>query len=97
MMPGCLSDHLAGNWSYSRLYIPKAPWLQAYGDAATTGSWEQAGATFLLLLLYGAAVIPLVYLYSFGFSAPSACQVRFSCCKDKGAFRQLHLCAEHLL
>ena len=56
------------------------PWcLQAYGDAATTGSWEQAGATFLLLFLYGAAVIPLVYLYSFGFSTPSACQVSLSC------------------
>ena len=52
--------------------------LQAYGDEATTGSWEQAGATFLLLFLYGAAVVPLVYLYSFGFSTPSACQVAAS-------------------
>ena len=47
-----------------------------YGNAATTGSLQQAGGTFLLLWLYGAAVVPLVYLYSFGFATPSACQVR---------------------
>ena len=46
----------------------------AYDDRATTGSLQQLLGTFLLLLLYGAAVIPLGYAYSFGFSSPSAAQ-----------------------
>ena len=53
----------------------------AYNDRATVGSAEQAGGTLLLLLAYGAAVIPLSYAYSFGFASPSAAQVlpRSSC------------------
>ena len=49
----------------------------AYNDRATTGSFEQLCGSFLLLLLYGVAVIPLGYAYSFGFASPSAAQV---CC-----------------
>ena len=48
----------------------------AYNDRATTGSLEQLCGSFLLLLLYGVAVIPLGYAYSFGFASPSAAQVR---------------------
>ncbi|KAK9808280.1 hypothetical protein WJX73_007025 [Symbiochloris irregularis] len=47
----------------------------AYQDAAFAGSFAQAGATFLLLIEYGAAVIPLAYCYSFAFGSPSAAQV----------------------
>lgn len=46
----------------------------AYDDRATTGSLEQLCGSFLLLLLYGAAVIPLGYSCSFGFASPSAAQ-----------------------
>ena len=49
----------------------------AYGDRATTGSLQQLLGSFVLLLLYGAAVIPLGYAYSFGFASPSAAQ---ACC-----------------
>ena len=51
----------------------------AYGDRTTTGSLEQLCGSFLLLLLYGVAVIPLGYAYSFGFASPSAAQVCRSC------------------
>ena len=49
----------------------------AYDDRATTGSLQQLCGSFLLLLLYGAAVIPLGYAYSFGFTSPSTAQVFF--------------------
>ena len=49
----------------------------AYNDRATTGSLEQLCGSFLLLLLYGVAVIPLGYAYSFGFASASAAQVRY--------------------
>jgi hypothetical protein len=44
-----------------------------YGNHAFVGTSSHAGATFLLLFLYGLAVIPLSYCYSFVFdNAPSA-------------------------
>ena len=46
-----------------------------YGNDAFTGSFQQASATLLLLLEYGAAVIPLAYCYSFAFASASAAQV----------------------
>ncbi len=46
----------------------------AYNDRATVGSGAQAGGTLLLLLCYGASVIPLSYCYSFGFKSASAAQ-----------------------
>jgi hypothetical protein len=49
----------------------------AYYDRATTGTLQQLLGSLSLLLLYGAAVIPLGYAYSFGFASPSAAQV---CC-----------------
>ncbi len=55
----------------------------AYNDRATTGSLEQLCGSFLLLLLYGAAVIPLGYAYSFGFTSPSAAQVCCFCSDQK--------------
>ncbi len=51
----------------------------AYDDRATTGSLQQLLGSFLLLLLYGAAVIPLGYAYSFGFASPSAAQACSFC------------------
>lgn len=46
----------------------------AYGDRATVGSGEQAAGTLVLLLLYGAALIPLAYCYSFAFNSASTAQ-----------------------
>lgn len=47
----------------------------AYGDKATVGTLAQAEGTLLLLLAYGASVIPLSYSFSHSFSSPSAAQV----------------------
>ena len=47
----------------------------AYQDEAFAGSVQQAGGTFLLLVAYGAAVVPLAYCYSFAFGSASAAQV----------------------
>ncbi|KAK9829531.1 hypothetical protein WJX72_006343 [[Myrmecia] bisecta] len=47
----------------------------AYQDDALVGDANRALGTLALLLAYGAAVIPLSYCYSFGFSSPSAAQV----------------------
>ena len=49
----------------------------AYSDRATTGTLQQLLGSFTLFLLYGTAVIPLGYAYSFGFASPSAAQ---ACC-----------------
>jgi ABC-2 family transporter protein len=48
----------------------------AYGDKATVGTLAQAEGTLVLLLMYGASVIPLSYSFSHSFSSPSAAQVR---------------------
>ena len=60
--------------TYSTVVVLSLLVLAAYDDRATTGSLQQLFGSFLLLLLYGAAVIPLGYAYSFGFSSPSAAQ-----------------------
>ena len=60
--------------TYAMVVVMSLLVFAAYDDRATTGSLQQLLGTFLLLLLYGAAVIPLGYAYSFGFSSPSAAQ-----------------------
>ncbi len=60
--------------TYAMVVVLSLLVFAAYDDRATTGSLQQLLGTFLLLLLYGAAVIPLGYAYSFGFSSPSAAQ-----------------------
>lgn len=47
----------------------------AFGDQATTGGWDRAAATLLLLVGYGLGVAPLAYCCSLGFSSPSSAQV----------------------
>ena len=60
--------------TYAMVVVLSLLVFAAYDDRATTGSLQQLLGTFLLLLLYGAAVIPLGYAYSFSFSSPSAAQ-----------------------
>ena len=60
--------------TYAMVVVLSLLVFAAYNDRATTGSLQQLFGSFLLLLLYGAAVIPLGYAYSFGFSSPSAAQ-----------------------
>ena len=47
----------------------------AFQSDAFVGSIEQAWATFLVMLCYGLAAIPLSYCYSFLFSSHSSAQI----------------------
>ena len=47
----------------------------AFQSDAFVGSTEQAWATFLVMLCYGLAAIPLSYCYSFLFSSHSSAQI----------------------
>lgn len=47
----------------------------AYQDQSFIGSPTKAGAAVLLLMSFGASVIPLTYCYSFGFSNHANAQV----------------------
>ena len=60
--------------TYAMVVVLSLLVFAAYDDRARTGSLQQLFGSFLLLLLYGAAVIPQGYAYSFGFSSPSAAQ-----------------------
>lgn len=60
--------------------------FELYQDKSFIGSWTKAGATFAVLMSFGASVIPLTYCYSFGFSNHANAQVgiipiprQFSC------------------
>ena len=39
------------------------------------GSFEQCAATLTLLLVYGASMVPLMYLLSNGFESPASAQI----------------------
>lgn len=58
----------------SSLLTPVFADLSSLTANALTAS--QAAGAFLLLLLYGLAVIPLAYVQSFSFRSPSAAQVK---------------------
>ena len=49
--------------------------MLAFQSDAFVGSTEQAWATFLVMLCYGLAAIPLSYCYSFLFSSHSSAQI----------------------
>ena len=46
-----------------------------YDEPGYVGDADQASCTLLLLLLYGAAALPMVYCYSFGFESHSTAQI----------------------
>lgn len=49
--------------------------FELYQDKSFIGSGTKAGATFAVLMSFGASVIPLTYCYSFGFSNHANAQV----------------------
>ena len=49
--------------------------MLAFQSDAFVGSTEQTWATFLVMLCYGLAAIPLSYCYSFLFSSHSSAQI----------------------
>eukprot|EP00884_Botryococcus_braunii_P019123 jgi/Botrbrau1/5895/Bobra.0366s0073.1 len=81
LLSGCPSTaYWAGSYAFDYMLwlgITGASMLifLAYGDKATVGTLGQAEGTLLLLLMYGASIIPLSYSFSHGFSSPSAAQV----------------------
>jgi len=49
--------------------------LVLYQDQSFTGSWAKASAAVALLIVFGLAVVPLTYCYSFAFSNHANAQV----------------------